>query len=356
MPALRGAIVAASVDIGRYAFGDGYMPFGIPDLRELIACRYTAAGVVTNAREILITSGAQHALTLVISELSRPGDRIAVECPTYPVALDAIRACRRTPVPVGFNDESPTEGTEMILSWDQTLLGETLRQTRPSLAYVIPDFQNPTGSLMDTRMRERVVAAARRTDTRLIVDEAFRDLPFSSCSALPPPVAALDPARVVSIGSMSKAFWGGLRVGWVRATSDVIQRVTAARAISDMAGSVLDQLVALELLSSSEETLQRRSSQLEGSSRIVLAALERELPTWRATHPAGGASLWVRTPRPMATEIAAISPSFGLRVEPGPRFGPDGTMNSFIRLPFTKPAQEIKDGIARLAVAAQRLE
>ena len=330
------------------------MPFGVPALRELIANRYTGQGVPTCSNEILITSGAQHAITLLISELTSPADPIVVECPTYPVALDAIRVCRRTPVPVGFIED--IFAGSLRWSWDGAHFGDTLRQSKARMAYLVPDFHNPTGSMMDAASREQVVAAAYQADTYLVVDETFRDLPFPECGPLPPPMAAFDASRVVSVGSMSKTFWGGLRVGWIRAASGIIQRLTAARAVADMAGSVLDQLVSLELLSSADETVQQRRSQLMTGSRVVLAALERELPTWQPTRPAGGASLWVRAPRPIATEVAMISPSVGVRVVPGPRFSPDGTMDSFIRLPFTKPAEELTEGIARLAAAARLLD
>jgi len=354
LAALSSAVLAAKDGIARYAGGDGYMPFGLPALRELIANRYTHQGVPTCSNEILITSGAQHAITLTISELTAPGDSIVVECPTYPIALDAIRACHRTPLPVGFTDESSARSLRW--SWDGALISDNFRQSRTRMAYFVPDFHNPTGSLMDATTREQVVTAARRTGTILVVDETFRDLPFPDCDLLPPPMAAFDPSRVVSVGSMSKTFWGGLRVGWIRAAGSIIQRLTAARATADMAGSVLDQLVSLELLSCADETVRQRRSQLATGSKVVIAALDSELPTWQATRPAGGASLWVRAPRPIATEIAMISPSLGVRIAPGPRFSPDGTMNSFIRLPFTRSAEEIREGVARLAAAVRRFD
>ena len=104
---LAAAVPAAAEQLSRYTNGDGYLPFGLPVLREVIAARYAAAGVPTTAEQILVTSGAQHAFTLILGELSAPGDRVLIECPTYPVALDALRAGRRIPAPVGLAEPRP---------------------------------------------------------------------------------------------------------------------------------------------------------------------------------------------------------------------------------------------------------
>ncbi|WP_420123672.1 PLP-dependent aminotransferase family protein, partial [Nakamurella sp.] len=235
--ALTGAIATATGELlPRYLGTDGYLPFGLPELRDVVAARYTAAGVPTTAEQILITSGAQHAFTLVLDTLSGPADRVVIECPTYPVALDAVRDRRRTPVPVGLGERPDA-------AWDVDLLGAALRQSAARLAYLMPDFQNPTGALMDAATREAVVAAARPAKALVLADESFRDMPFAGAAALPPPMAAFDTgagatagATVLSLGSVSKSVWGGLRVGWVRAAPGLIRRLAATRALGDMAG------------------------------------------------------------------------------------------------------------------------
>ncbi len=255
---LAAAVAAAVRELPRYTAGDGYLPFGLPVLREAIAGKYTADGVPTSPEQILVTSGAQHAFTLVVGELSAPGDRVLVECPTYPVALDALRAARRVPAPVGLADPSrPLETAGG--AWDVELIAATVRQIAPRLGYLIADYQNPTGALMDVATRDALVGTARAGRTVLIVDESFRDLPFPGEPALPPPVCAFDGdgagTRVVTIGSMSKSFWGGLRVGWIRASAPLVQRLAAARALGDMSGPVLDQLVGQALLADPEPAL-----------------------------------------------------------------------------------------------------
>ena len=351
---LAAAVAAAAEILPRYMGGDGYLPFGLPVLREAIAARYAAAGVPTTPEQILVTSGAQHAFTLILGELSSAGDRVLIECPTYPVALDALRAHRRIPAPVGLAEPSgrPFDSESV---WDVELFSATMRQTAPRLGYLIPDFQNPTGALMDENTRESMVAAARGARTLLLADESFRDVPFPGTAPLPPPLAAFDDGtRVLSIGSVSKSFWGGLRVGWIRAMPALVQRLATARALGDMAGPVLDQLVVASLLTDAREALDLQRNRLATGAAALQSALATHLPDWQPTHPQGGTSLWVRLPGPFATDLALLAPGAGVRIAPGPRFGPDGTMESYLRLPFGTGAERLVTAVIRLAGIAEQ--
>jgi DNA-binding transcriptional MocR family regulator len=210
---------------------------------------------------------------------------------------------------------------------------------------------------MDAATREAVVAAARPAKTLVLADESFRDVPFPETGPLPPPMAAFDAessTRVISLGSVSKAFWGGLRVGWVRAAPGLIQRLAATRALGDMAGPVLDQLVVAALLADPIGALAEQRARLTVGAAALRAALATHLPDWLPSHPAGGTSLWVRLPGPFATDLALLAPSVGVRIAPGPRFGPDGTMESFLRLPFTAPPERLVMAVRRLASVADR--
>ncbi|GGM14052.1 MocR-like transcription factor YczR [Nakamurella endophytica] len=343
------AVRSATAALPALLASDGYQPFGLPALRAVIAERYTADGVPTTAEQILVTNGAQHAFTLAMAELSLPGDRVLIECPTYPVALDAIRAQRRVPEPIGLVDAG-AGGT-----WDAELLATQLRRSAPRLGYLIPDFQNPTGALMDLPTREHVVSAARASGTVLVVDESFRDLPFTTTGPLPPRMAALtDDTRVVSLGSVSKSLWGGLRVGWIRAARPLVERLAATRARGDMSGPVLEQLVAAELLAAPDQALRIQRERLTRGVLALRGSLERHVPDWRASRPLGGGFCWIELPGPWASELARLAPSAGVSIAPGPRFGPDGTMESFLRLPFTQPADRLDTAVQRLAAIAGR--
>lgn len=354
LEALHAAVTAAAEDLFVHGRTDGYHPFGLPELREAVADRYTADGLPTTVEQILVTSGAQHAFTLCLGEFTAPGDRVLVECPTYPIALDAVRHHRRVPVPVGLAEAPDGPTLSAAQAWDLDVIGPALRRSTPRLAYVIADFQNPTGAVMDAATRERLVAAARATGTLLLVDESFRDVPFPDAEPLPPHVAATGGDTVLSLGSVSKSLWGGLRTGWVRGSAAQIRRLAAARALGDMAGPVLDQLVAARLLREPDAALGVQRRRLADGAHAVQEALATHLPSWRWTTPSGGTSLWVRLPEPSALELAALAPAAGVRVVAGPRFGPDGTMGEHLRLPFTAGPDVLAEAVRRLAEVADR--
>ncbi|MFB9239696.1 PLP-dependent aminotransferase family protein [Plantactinospora siamensis] len=345
---LVAAARAAAEDLPRYLGGAGYHPTGVAELREAVAAAYVARGLPTCADQIMITSGTQQALDLVLRLGVPVGERVLVESPTYPNALAALAARRARITTHGLGAADP--------GWDADLLLGTLRQVRPRLAYVIPDFQNPTGHLMPVDLRERLVATAHAAGADLVVDESFVDLPLDG-AAVPPPVAAFDRhARVVSIGGMSKPYWGGLRIGWVRAAAPQVQRLAAVRVGVDMASPVLDQLVAVRLLADRRRIVAARLAQLTAQRDALLAALAAELPDWRVTVPHGGVTLWAELDGPVSSALARACEEVGVRLAPGPRFGLDGTLERFLRLPFTLPPADLREAVRRIAAVRYGLE
>lgn len=322
--------------------GHGYAPAGLPDLRAAVAERYGRRGLPTDPEQVVVTSGAQSALTLLARVLLSPRDGVLVENPTYPNARDALQAAGARLLPVGVDPEG----------LDVADVAETLRQTRPKLAYVIPDFHNPTGALLDEAGRVALVHAARLTGTQLVVDETMVDLCLDD-RPLPPPVAALGSpdSPVISVGSMSKSFWGGLRVGWVRAPRSLAATLAAARPAFDLSTSLLDQLVAVTLLDRADEVLPARRRALRRSRDALAEALAESLPSWRYVLPPGGLSLWVALQQPRATRLASLARPLGVHVVPGPDFGLHGTLERFLRLPYALPVPVLREAVARLAVA-----
>ncbi|PWK49794.1 MocR-like transcription factor YczR [Actinoplanes xinjiangensis] len=343
VPAAR----AAADDLPRYLGSAGYHPTGLPELRAAVAEGYTARGVPTSPEQILITSGTQQALDLVL-RLSVPvGAPVLVETPTYPNALAAL-AARRARI--------STHGLDIEGGWDGEMLLGALRQIKPRMTYVIPEFHNPTGHLMPTELRERLVATAHATGADLIVDESFVDLPLDDPS-MPPPVAVFDRhSRVTSIGGMSKAYWGGLRIGWVRASAPLVQRLAAIRVGVDMASPVLEQLVAVHLLRISDEIVAARRAQLRFRRDTLVAALREQLPEWRLVVPRGGVTLWAELDGPISSALSRAAEDVGVRLAPGPRFGLDGTLERFLRLPFTLPADDLTEAVRRIASVRHDLD
>ncbi len=343
---LLGSAQEALGDLPRYAGGIGYHPAGLPELRAAVADGYAARGLPTTVEQIMVTSGVQHALDLAVRLLAPPAQPVLVESPTYPNALAALGARRSRVLTVGFDDQG----------WDADLLLTGLRQNRPRMAYLVPEFQNPTGHLMPVPLREQVTAAAHASGTDLVIDESFVDLNLD-VPVMPPPVATFDRhARVLSIGGMSKPYWGGLRIGWIRASAPLVQRLVAARVGVDMAGPVLDQLVGARLLRRADEVVPQRRAMLRQRRDALVAALRDELPEWRFHLPAGGVTLWVELDAPISSVLARAAEHYGVRLAPGPRFGVDGTLERFLRLPFTLPEEDLANAVKRIAAARRDLE
>ena len=344
--AIMRAVGRASQDLAGHLGGFGYDPMGLPSLRRAVAERFTGRGVATATEQVVITSGAQQALRLLAEVLVAPGDPVMVEVPTYPHALEALRrtGARLVPAPVGDD------------GWDMQGMAARFRDAMPRLAYLIPDFQNPTGFLMSDDQRSEVVAAAGRAGAHVIVDETFAELDLEPWRAAPMPMAGHDPeGRVITIGSMSKAFWGGLRVGWIRCPPPLARRVARARAAMDLASPVLEQLVAEHTLRESPAVLSERRGLLTARRDALASALRTALPAWRFRLPRGGLCLWPRLEGPEAEALADLAEAEGVRIVPGPRFGLDGTLEHHVRLPFTQSEEVLEEAVARLAGADRRL-
>lgn len=342
--ALREAMLEAVEDAARYGMGNGYHPMGLPVLRERIAAHYTSRGLSTRSEQILITTGAQHAIHTVMGLLIGPGDPVMLESPTYPHAIDSVRARGARIVPVGVSHDG----------WQVDLVAGAMRQSAARLAYLMPDFQNPTGALMDDATRAAVAGAARRNDTTLLVDETWAELALEEVPATAPMAAFDTDSRIITIGSVSKLWWGGLRIGWIRTTAALARRLAQQRAAVDISSPVLDQLVVARLFDRLEETRAERRRRLRASRDALVLALREHLPEWSFTVPRGGGTLWVRLDEGGATSLADAAACHGVRLAPGPWFGLEGTLESYLRLPYTQPPGVLEEAVARIATARAR--
>lgn len=316
--------------------------FGLPDLRERIAERFTARGAPTSPDNILVTLGAQHAIALVSRTLLGRSDRVVVETPGYPHALDAFLAAGARLVASPLTPR----GT------DTSHLAETMRDARPSLVYLMPDFHNPTGTSLPDADRERLLSVAATTGTPLLVDETTAELDIDR-GPTTTPFAAL-PSRgagVITVGSVSKTMWSGLRVGWIRAERHLIDRFALARPAADMGNSTLDQLIVAEALPHLPRLLGQRSVQLGAGRDHAVSLLRELLPAWEVPDVHGGLALWVGLGAPLSSALAVSSRARGVTITSGSRFGIDGAFERDIRIPFTAPLPVLTEGIGRLAEA-----
>lgn len=338
--AVLDAFAGAAADVGAYLTSAGLELHGARPLRQAIAERYCARGLFTEPDQIMVTTGALNAIGLILSTFVEPGERVLVEQPTYPGALAAIQAAGARAVPVSL---APDEG------WDLGALHTAIRQLAPGLAYLIPDQHNPTGLSMPAEQREQLTRIIAETRTRTIIDETMADIWLDEPP--PPPVAAAATQRpdlLLTVGSMSKSFWGGLRVGWIRAPRQLVDRLVTARVHIDLGSSLVDQLAVGELLGD-EEVLARRRETLREQRDALAAALAEHLPSWRFRLPDGGLALWVQLPDGSATRLAAAAERTGVHVTPGPVFTVEGGADSWLRIPFTRPGDVLATAVERLA-------
>ncbi|MDU7344329.1 MAG: PLP-dependent aminotransferase family protein [Klebsiella grimontii] len=315
----------------------GYDQQGLALLREAIARRYSERGLPTRSDEVMIVNGALSGFALVLRLFTGPGDRVVVDAPTYPMALSAIQGASCRPVSVAL----PQQG------WDCDGLAATIAQTAPLLAWLMPDFHNPTGRCMDSATRQRVADIAAQTRTTLVVDETMVDLWYDAPP--PPPLAAFNPdAPVITIGSAGKSFWGGLRIGWIRASSRTIASLVQARDSLDLGSPLLEQLACCWLLENEKGLLPSRRAMLATRRDMCGALMAEYFPHWRFTPPEGGLSFWVELPGMLATLFSVRAESRGIHIGTGTRFGLAGAFDRYLRLPFTLSDEELRSAFTTL--------
>ncbi|MDJ0335346.1 PLP-dependent aminotransferase family protein [Salinibacterium sp. G-O1] len=326
---------------------DGYELAGLPSLREAIADKYTTAGQPTSPDQILITNGAAGAISLIARTLVSVGDRVLVETPGYPHSNEAFRAVSARLVPTIVDGDD---------GWDLTHFTQTVALSSPRVAYLMPDFHNPTSRSMSIATREKVVHTARRHGMLIVADETTADLSLNGDTHIAP-LGASDEwgETVISVGSASKTIWGGLRVGWIRAAEQHINRLHAARFSYDLGVSVLDQLTVSEMIENLPEVLAYRRGIHRQSADALRAALQEHLPEARLHSVAGGVAAWIDLNTPISSALTVAARSRGLLIGAGPWFGLNGEFELKLRIPITAPPPDITRAIAILAEARRDL-
>lgn len=314
----------------------GYHPSGDRRLRQAIADHYARRGVPTAPDQILVTNGGQQALSLLARAFVEPGGPVLTEAPTYPGALEAFReqnASVRT-LPVGL------DGFEASVRDPAH---------RPDLAYLVPTHHNPTGAVLPALERRRLAIAAADADVPLIDDEVLADLVFPG-GETPPPLAAFSEA-VISVGSLSKSVWGGLRVGWIRAARPVVDRLARLRAVHDLGGNLPAQLAAAEILPHLESLCQDAAEGRQQRHDHLHTELTRRLPNWQVHPVPGGQTLWVRLPDGDGDAFAQTALRHGVAVLPGSGLDASGGGREFIRIHFLAAPETLTEAVRGLATA-----
>ena len=345
MPAAPGLMLAArrALDVLPRHLGDsGYELQGLPALRQAIADRYGERDLPTSPDQILVTTGAQSAIALVARTLVTRGDRVIAESPSYPHAFEALRLAGARVLPVSVTTSA---------GWDEEAFTSLIRRSAPVLAYLLPDLHNPTGRSMPSDQRARVLALAEDLGTILVVDETTAELGIERIAS--PPMASLASRgdTVVTIGSLAKSVWGGLRIGWIRADPTLVRRLLAERSVVDLGTPIIEQLTAAEILPDMPAVLADRSARLREGRDALTALLADRLPDWEVPRVDGGLALWVGLGRAVSSQLAIAARSHGVAIAAGPRFGLDGAFERFLRVPFTSDRTTLEVAVSGLTAA-----
>jgi DNA-binding transcriptional MocR family regulator len=322
--------------------GPGYVPMGLPALRQAIARHLERGGLPTTEDQVLVTHGAQQAIGLAGALFLERGDTVVVENPTYLGSIDifASLGARLATVPVGSD-----------AAW-LARLREAMTRSSPRLVYLMPTFQNPTGGVLPEAVRRSIARLSREMRIPILEDNTLADLTLGPRP--PAPIAAFDPAApVLTVGSLSKLFWGGLRIGWIRGPEDLLTRITRLKIMADLGGSLLGQLVAVRLLAEAERVRQLRRREMREKLDRLTRLLRKHLPSWSWSEPAGGLSLWVHLPEGDASAFAQVALRHGVAVVPGALASPDGGCGDHLRIPYVLDAEPMREGVERLARAWQ---
>jgi DNA-binding transcriptional MocR family regulator len=327
--------------LDRWTSGHGYVPLGLPPLRDAVAAHLCSRGLPTEPRQVMVTTGAVEAVLLAARLFVEPGDPVAVEAPSYIGALDVLRSVGGRLLALDVDDRGART--------DQ--LAALMTRSLPRMVYLIPDFHNPTGTVLSGPRRREVARLATDFRVPVVEDLVQHDLWFGA--EPPPAIAAVDPdAPILTLGSMSKVFWGGLRVGWVRADPATIERLGRIKTVTNYGTPAVDQLVAAQLLPDLDTVAARRREQLAVRLTRLEDAVRTHLPDWRWRSPAGGLSVWLRLPTPDAPTLVRAAERHGVAVATGASFGlAAGDHHDHVRLPFVADPDVIAEGVRRLATA-----
>lgn len=332
----------------QYGTTEGYLP-----LRELIAEHTRRYGIEVTADNVLITSGSQQALDLLGKIFINPGDRVVVESPTYLGALQAWNMYGAEYVTV------PSDENGLIVDELEAAL-----RAGPKFMYVLPNFQNPTGVTIPLERRQRLVELADRYGVPIIEDDPYGQLRFEGSPI--PPILAIDEklhpqkgqycGNVIYLSTFSKTLAPGIRLAWVIAPPEVIQKMVIAKQSADLNTAVFNQTVVYEVAKDGflDRHVQHIIEVYRTRRNAMLDTLEEHMPqgvNW--THPQGGLFLWATVPEGMNTvELFKDAVAQKVAYVPGVSFYPKGGGENTMRLNFSYANPEmINEGIARLARA-----
>ncbi len=329
----------------QYSTTDGHV-----ELREVIAERMQQVhGADVSTDEVLVTCGSQQGLDLTGKLFLDRDDVVVCESPTYIGAINAFKAYEPRFAEVATDDDG------MIPSSLEAVLE---REPRARLVYVVPDFQNPSGRCWSLARRRALLDAAARHGLPVVEDSPYAELRFAGEKV--PPVKALDDeGRVIFLGTFSKIYCPGLRLGWVAAQRDILRRYVLLKQGADLHTSSLAQLQLARYARrfGFEKNLAELRDLYRERRDVMLRTLSAELPPGvRWTRPEGGLFVWLELPAGVdAADLLTVCLEEDVAFVPGGTFFPNGGRDNTIRLNFSAmPPERIVEGVRRLGLAVRR--
>ena len=316
---------------------------GVPELREAVAER---CGVPVD--RVQITSSSQQGIDVCTRVLVDPGDVILTSSPSYLGALQSFRSYR-----ADIRGVAHVDSLELLEKAYEEVISSIYAEGKTvKFLYMIPDFQNPSGESLTLEERHMLVSLADRHDFLIVEDSPYRELRYEGKHI--PTMYSLAPDRVIHLGSFSKIFAPGFRLGWAIAHPDILDKIYVCKQSLDLCPPIFDQYVAAEFLSSGrlDENLQKSIALYKGKRDLLLGLLDEHMPegvTW--TRPEGGLFLFMTMPEGFdAVKFYDTALDAGVTYVAGEFFHPDGSGKNTMRLNFSfMSEQKIREGVKLLS-------
>ena len=342
LESIRQTITEVIEKYGAKAFQYGATQ-GVPELREAVAKRYDVP-----VERVQITSSSQQGIDVCTRVLVNPGDVILTSSPSYLGALQSFRSYRADIRGVAHKEDM----TEFKASYEAVISQVLGEGKKIKFLYMIPDFQNPSGESLTLEERQMLVELADRHDFLIVEDSPYRELRYEGEHI--PTMYSLSPDRVIHLGSFSKIFAPGFRLGWAIAHPEILDKIYVCKQSLDLCPPIMDQYVAAEFLASGrlDENLVKSVALYKGKRDLLLSLLQEHMPQGvKWTHPEGGLFLFLTMPEGFeAVKFYDRALDAGVAYVAGEFFHPDGSGKNTMRLNFSFMTEDkIRAGIKLLA-------
>jgi DNA-binding transcriptional MocR family regulator len=320
--------------------GTGYLPAGLPALRAALAGWLQHRGLPATADSIVVTVGAQQAISITTQVLCPAGSAVLVEEATYPGALEVFRRLGLRVVSIPGDGGGP----------DPSALEALAARLRPAMVYLIPVGNNPTGMVLSPARLDALAAVLARTGTPVLDDRT--PAPLAPPALNVPHLATRLPAgQVVTVGSASKVAWAGLRTGWLVGAPGFVREAVAARIAADLAPPLTSQALVAALVPHLDVMAEQARAEVAKARRAAIDELASRLPDGVVAPTDAGAWLWLQLPGADAVRLTETAERHGVLVTAGPVFSAEGRLRDRLRIATVAEPAEVRTGIQRLTQA-----